>query len=225
MPKKILIIEDDPVQLEFYSAGLKKHNYSVTTNLTGQGIPEQIKQEKPDIILLDIVLPKVSGLKIAEYLHKEFFPYIFVSSSNDQNILEQAYNLGALGFLLKPVNINQLVVEIETALHWHSEKIQLNRRKENINITIENNRKISVSIGLIMERYQINGSDAFESIRSAARSNQCRILDIAIKIIEDHENTLTTYTQTGCMNIATENKKKNLSNEQILNDILAAIAT
>jgi response regulator NasT len=89
--------------------------------------------------------------------------------------------------LLTPVSINQLIIEIETALHFDYEKKLLNRRKDNMNTTIENNRKISLAIGLVMERFQINGGKTFDVLRSAARNNQSRVLDVANKLIKDHE--------------------------------------
>ena len=54
MPKKVLIIDDDPIQVNIFRAGLENHNFVVATNHIGMNVPLQIEKEMPDIILLDI---------------------------------------------------------------------------------------------------------------------------------------------------------------------------
>ena len=223
MPRKILIIDSDTSILKTFNKELINHDYSAVTIDKEHSVFKQIEQEKPDIVLLDIHFPDSMDTDIAERLSKEEIPFIFISGSQDQTILKQSDSINALGFLLKPVNINQLIIEIETALHLHNERIQLDRRKENINITIDNNRKVSVAIGIIMERYHSNGAQAFEVIRSAARSKQCRILDISKKIIDEHEKTLSSISQAGCSDITNCDKKKSLSTNEILNEVIESI--
>jgi len=220
MPKKVLIIDDDISLLKNLSNDLAKLDYSVSINSNGKNLPEQIEQENPDIVLLQIYFNENSSIEIAQYLNSLNLPFIFLSNPKAQQINSTAHSSGALGILLKPININQLTIEIETALHLHGEKVLLDRRQENINSTIENNRTISVSIGIIMERFQINSPQSFELIRSAARSRQCRILDIANKLIEQHESSLIANNNLEKIN---SNKKDKSSNDEMLAEILKGI--
>ena len=218
MPRKILIIDNDSTVLNTFNTDLINNNYVVIPSRKGKCVFKQIEQEIPDIVLLDIHFTEADGFGIAEYLRDKEIPFIFISGSQDQIILKQSHTIGALGFLLKPININQLVIEIETALHFHSEKIQLDRRKENINATIDNNRKISVAIGLIMERYHSTGAQVFEAIRCAARTKQCRILDVSNSLIEGHENTLPSSPMSNNVSV-----DKALSTDEILSEIIKTI--
>jgi len=222
MPTKVLIVDnEDSTILNIFNNELDNHNYSVISNPKGKCAFKQIEQEKPDIVLLNIHFPETTDTYIAEYLSEQEIPFIYMSSAQEQSILKQCHSTNALGLLLKPVNINQLVIEIETALHLHNERIELDRRKENINTTIDNNRKISVAIGIIMERYNSIGTEAFEAIRRAARTKQCRILDISNTLIEDHEKILKSLSKKSRRpNATNSDDKKSFTIDEMLNKII-----
>jgi AmiR/NasT family two-component response regulator len=200
MPKKVLIIDDDPIQVNIFRAGLENHNFVVATNHIGMNVPLQIEKEMPDIILLDILFPETSGLNIAEYLYQNNYPYIFISGIDDKNTLRAASNMGALGFLIKPINITQLVVEIETAVNWHNNIELKNRRHESINASIENSRKISLAVGLMMARYELNENKAFEILKQAATHRSCRSIDIANQLIDHHQSMQQTSENQDALN-------------------------
>lgn len=200
IPKKVLIIDDDPIQVNIFRAGLENHNFVVATNHIGMNVPLQIEKEMPDIILLDILFPETSGLNIAEYLYQNNYPYIFISGIDDKNTLRAASNMGALGFLIKPINITQLVVEIETAVNWHNNIELKNRRHESINASIENSRKISLAVGLMMARYELNENKAFEILKQAATHRSCRSIDIANQLIDHHQSMQQTSENQDVLN-------------------------
>ncbi len=221
MPKKILVIDDDITHTAKLAQTLKNSAYSVSFSNTKEPLYQQLDLEKPDLVVLDIITPHTPDL--SKYLNYHTVPFIFTCSGDGNVHIKKAYKQGASNLLLKPINAQQLIIEIETALHWHWEKQQLNRRKENIDKTIKNNRKISVAIGIVMERYQIKGPDAFEILRSSARNKQHRILDIAEKIIDAHEKPLhNIYSEKQTyQNDTPKNSQMNL--EHFLDDIRVLI--
>ena len=223
MPKKILIIDNDLVHVKTLENELINLDYSVITNTSGIKFLEQIEQEQPDIVLLDFFFSNLPSLDIVNTLTDKFCPFIFISTLENQKITKQMCTSGSLGFLIKPINTNQLIVEIEIALHWHTEKTQLNRRKDNINTTIENNRTISLAIGIIMERYQRTSTEAFETLRSVARHKQVRILDISKKLIKLHDHELTALARKNGLH-SIHNKQRDLSSESIFNSIVKSVS-
>ncbi len=206
MPKKLFVIDDDIEHTERLVTTLPPEAFTVSRALDdGENIFEQIQREQPEFVLVNNRFPAADD--IIAYLKHRSLPFVFLGDDTAPQI-GSAYRQGALGLLLKPVNIQQLIVEIEICSHWHWEKMQLNRRKENIDTTITNNRKISTAIGIVMERYQITGHDSFEILRGTARNKRCRIIDIADKIIAAHENPSLSATANDLASNETELPKR-----------------
>lgn len=100
---KILLIEDEEALVEVLAVKLKKENYQVEVAYDGESGYEKIKKWKPDLILLDIVLPKMDGYEVLEKLNedKNKTPVIIISNSGQFVELEKTQKLGAVDFLVK----------------------------------------------------------------------------------------------------------------------------
>lgn len=100
---KILIIEDEPVHLNVMKVKLEHEGYDVLVATDGEAGYRKIKEEKPDLVLLDIILPKLDGFGILERLKKEALalPIIVVSNSGQPVEIDKALKLGARDYLVK----------------------------------------------------------------------------------------------------------------------------
>lgn len=104
MKKKILLFENSLFLLEVYLSALVSANYEVVTVGTAeQCLKEALK--KPDLIILDVIQPKLNGLKILKSLKENSgtkdVPVVMLVSVDQQNLLKEVLELGAQGFLLK----------------------------------------------------------------------------------------------------------------------------
>jgi len=102
--KKILIIEDDTFLSEMYATKLS-HDFLVETALDGEQGLKKIKEAQPDLILLDIVLPKMDGYEVlrqvkADPLLKKI-PVILLTNLGQQSDLEKGLSLGADEYIIK----------------------------------------------------------------------------------------------------------------------------
>ncbi|MCF7971361.1 MAG: ANTAR domain-containing protein [Methylococcaceae bacterium] len=197
MPKKILVIDDAPSVQQFTEA-LTEKGYLVFSISLGKDIQKVMHQEKPDLVVVDAFYNHASILSTLNHLIEHNIPFLLFSDDEHIDDLIKPHLLGALSFLVKPISDKQIKFAVETTLYWHTERLQLERRTDNLNITVENNRKISVALGILMERYQLDNAKSFELLRKTARDNQCRILDVALKISEDFEKSLLSFPFTGC---------------------------
>lgn len=100
---KILIIEDEPVHLNVMKVKLEYEGYDVLVATDGETGYRKIKEEKPDLVLLDIILPKLDGFGVLERLKKEGLtpPIIVVSNSGQPVEIDKALKLGARDYLVK----------------------------------------------------------------------------------------------------------------------------
>ncbi len=114
---RILIVDDDPPVLEALSAALHPP-YEVLTTGTGLGALEAAGSHPPDLILLDYVLPDLSGLALVRAI-KRCFPSIFVvlmTAYGSEDVSVEAFRSGARDYLRKPIHLRDLLARVETLL-------------------------------------------------------------------------------------------------------------
>lgn len=119
---KILIVEDDQFIREFYEELLKDEGYSIDTAVDGEMALAKIKQGGWNIIMLDIMLPKMDGLQILRELktNPPVYPngsIIVLTNLGNNTIINQAFELGATGYLMKSaMNPDEVLKEIKNFL-------------------------------------------------------------------------------------------------------------
>jgi len=103
--KKILIIEDDPFLSEMYSTKLIQEGFETEIAINGKQGMDKIKNIKPDLILLDIVLPKMDGFEILESVKKNSklknIPIVLLTNLGQKNEIEKGLSLGADEYIIK----------------------------------------------------------------------------------------------------------------------------
>lgn len=117
MPKKILIIEDDKILAELIEKKLKTIGYEVAVAADGEEGLQKLREDKPDLVLLDILMPNKNGLEVMEEMNKNpatsltKIPVIVISNSGQPVEINRVLELGAKDYLIK-ANFNpQEVVE------------------------------------------------------------------------------------------------------------------
>ena len=103
--KKVLIVEDEDIIMDLLEKKLIQEGYEVSTAYDGEQGMEKLRSVKPDILLLDIVMPKKSGYEVMEEMSKDpelsKIPIIVISNSGQPVELDKAKNMGAKDWLVK----------------------------------------------------------------------------------------------------------------------------
>lgn len=104
--KTILLVEDEYFIRDIYKQSFSKAGYSVEEAADGQEALEKIREKKYDLILLDIMLPKITGLDVLRSLREAGSPaaktpVILLTNLGQENVIQEALKLGADGYLLK----------------------------------------------------------------------------------------------------------------------------
>ena len=104
--KKILIAEDNEGLLKSIASKLRSSGYQTVEAFDGEVALERLRESKPDLVLLDIVMPKYSGFDVLEVMHSDpslsDIPVIIISNSGQEVEIDRAKKLGAKDFLIKP---------------------------------------------------------------------------------------------------------------------------
>jgi len=114
---KVLIAEDEALILQTLELKLKKEGYTVIGCTDGMDAIQKIDTENPDLIITDIMMPYMSGLevvrKVKQDMHKKDIPVIVLSTMGQENIVEEAFELGADDYLKKPFSLSELGIRVK----------------------------------------------------------------------------------------------------------------
>ncbi|MBI3297656.1 MAG: response regulator [Elusimicrobia bacterium] len=118
--KRILVVDDDRLMVEFISLCLERASYSVETAFNGVDGLAKAKSFKPDLLVLDLMMPDMHGFDVCEELRREGGPAglkILISSGKSYEVDKKAAKrLGADGFITKPFTIEQLMAAVDGLL-------------------------------------------------------------------------------------------------------------
>ncbi len=117
---EILLIEDSPTDAHAYGGVLRSHGHTVQTAATGEQGIEMAARLKPDVILMDIVMPGVNGFQATRELRRTAstasIPIIMLSTKGQETDRIWGLRQGAIDYLVKPVSRQVLLRSVDTAL-------------------------------------------------------------------------------------------------------------
>ena len=121
MDKKILIIEDDKFLRELISQKVAKEGYQVTEAVDGEDGAKKVKEEKPDLVLLDLILPGIDGFEVLSSIKEDptiaQVPVIIFSNLGQKDDVERGLKLGAVDYLIKAhFTPGEIIEKIKKAL-------------------------------------------------------------------------------------------------------------
>ena len=143
---KILIVDDVMSNVLLLKILLTNEKYQVCTANCGNMCIEQAKAEKPDLILLDVMMPDISGFDAAQILKKDpetaHIPIIFLTALNNPSDLVHGFQVGANDFLTKPFNKEELVVRVFHQIKLVAATRIIEHQNEELRATISNRDKM-----------------------------------------------------------------------------------
>lgn len=118
--RSLLIVDDNPINIRVVQVMLEKNGYRTVSAMDGVTCIEMAKNGRPDLILLDINMPEMSGIEVCKALRRDEqsndIPVIFVTASTDDETLREAFESGGTDYVRKPVNRTELLARIESIL-------------------------------------------------------------------------------------------------------------
>lgn len=135
----IMVVDDSRPIRTLVQKGLMEAGFHVMTAGNGKEALEQIKEQRPDLILSDINMPEMDGIALCEALHVDpalsTIPFVVMSSVSDRDQMRRIIKYGATDYMVKPFNIDEMVIHIERFLQDHlhlllKEKEQLDTRRD-----------------------------------------------------------------------------------------------
>ncbi|MFN5704267.1 MAG: response regulator transcription factor [bacterium] len=115
---KILVVDDEEMSIKLIEMQLLKDNHQILTSTDGREAVDIIKNEQPDLVISDIMMPFMSGLELLEIIKAENkkIPVILISALDDVEVVQTAIGMGADDFIIKPVKMDELALRIQRVM-------------------------------------------------------------------------------------------------------------
>lgn len=173
--KSILIVDDEELNRSLLERRLKDDGYEITVCETGLDALELVNNKKFDLILLDIMLPDISGIKVLEGIRKNpelnGTQVIMVTASDDREIVLQCIETGAADYLIKPFAMSIVKLRVNRSLSKQSNPIE--QDNSNVNILLIDDQELNRDVlahRLRKDGYNIkcasNGKETYDEIGS-----------------------------------------------------------
>jgi response regulator NasT len=186
----ILLVDDNRLILSTLKEGLEQAGFTISACESVDEAETWLEEnERPNLVLLDLNMPGRSGVELAKYLsEKDQIPFLMLTAFSDEETIKEVNDLGAVGYLVKPVSVAQIIPAIETGVKRGEEIRKLRYNQKMLQVALDGDRSVSVAIGIVMDRHNLNQNEAFELIRKRARSNHLKLIEVANDIIEACDN-------------------------------------
>lgn len=190
---RILLIADDQTFTAALALGFKSEGYDLTHATDTAQALTLLGQNRFDLAIVDEQLPCVMQHALARLLQERFrLPFIVLASCSDGACVKKAIIEGALAYLVKPVDIHQLMPMIATAMARGIDLETLRNTRDQLQNALNQERDISIATGMVMILLDLERAEAFELLRRRARSNRRKLDDVALDLINSRGAALKT---------------------------------
>jgi CheY-like chemotaxis protein len=148
-PAKILIADDNLQNVELLEAYLSDVDCTIQTAEDGEQTLQRVREDQPDLILLDIMMPKISGFEVCRKLKNDEKTHdiqiLMITALNQVGDIERAVQAGTDDFLIKPVNKLEMVLRVKSLLRVRKLKNELDRVLEYLNEVEQAGRQVGTA--------------------------------------------------------------------------------
>lgn len=201
--KKILVVDDLPENVFMLQDRLEHEGYEVLTAYDGYSGIDKAKNDLPDLILLDVMMPDITGLEVCKILvndpQTKDIPIILVTAKSGAEDTKEGLEAGAFDYIKKPFNRIELLARVNSALKLseaHRLILESEKRDTFLATVVTANHKIKQPLTLLsLSSAAIKRELSKEEISKEALLKRVKYIDIAVKEITDVLNQLNSIRE------------------------------
>jgi AmiR/NasT family two-component response regulator len=184
-PTRVLIAEDEALIRLDLKEMLEEEGYVVVAEVgDGQAAVDQARQLRPDLVILDVQMPVLDGIAAAEQIATaRIAPVIVLTAFSQRELVERARDAGAMAYLVKPFNKNDLVPAIEVAVGRFQEMHALDAEVSDLKERLETRKVVEQAKGRLMADRGITEAEAFRWIQRTAMNERTSMKALAEAIL------------------------------------------
>ena len=186
---RIYIVEDDPIILSGFSAMVKSLGYTVAgLEVDGERALQEIIRLRPDLIIMDVNLPRVDGMSVLEKVNEVVdIPCIIVTGYKDEEQIGRASRAGVYAYLQKPVDEYELQAAIQIVMSRSGAYNAVKEEKDRALQSLSDRKTVERAKGILMKQMQISEMDAHRTLQRKSRDSNMKLVDMAQRIIDAYE--------------------------------------
>ena len=147
---KILVVDDQPINVQLLKRKLEREGMTVTAAYSGQEALNLVAADKPDLILLDVMMPDMDGLEVCQRLQAETetksIPIIFITARTSKEGKIEGLGVGAVDYITKPIDLDETLARVQTQLRF----VQINRELVDLQRRLGDSRR-AATIGAVTQ--------------------------------------------------------------------------
>ena len=180
---KILVVDDDRLVLATLTFGLAQAGFEVIDADNGDDAILLAREHRPELALLDIRMEGLSGFDVAAYLREYLqIPFMFLSAFADDATVAKVKALGAVAYLVKPLDIHQIVPAVEAAFANRAVAAQPVPRLPAAQT--ESAHMPAIAVGVLMHRYSLTRAEGHSRLQKLADAEGRTLVDQALRLVE-----------------------------------------
>lgn len=181
---KILVVDDDRLVLATLTHGLAQAGYEVLDADNGDDAILLAREHRPELALLDIRMEGMSGFDVAAYLREYLqLPFMFLSAFADEATVAKVKELGAVAYLVKPLDIHQIVPAVEAAFAKLAERPAAVPRPLPADAAVLD-QVVPLAVGVLMHRYSLSRPEALARLNKLADTEGRPLAEAALRLVE-----------------------------------------
>jgi len=186
---KILVVDDDRLVLATLTFGLAQAGFEVIDADNGDDAILLAREHRPELALLDIRMEGLSGFDVAAYLREYLqIPFMFLSAFADEATVAKVKELGAVAYLIKPLDIHQIVPAVEAAFANRATVAQASAQVATPAAQPEPRQASThlpaIAVGVLMHRYSLNRAEGHSRLQKLADAEGRSLDDQALRLVE-----------------------------------------
>jgi AmiR/NasT family two-component response regulator len=188
-PLRILVAEDQSLVAAEIAGTLRDIGHEVVACVgDGQAAADAVRAGGIDLVLMDINMPGRNGLSAAAEVYKEHqVPVVMLTAYSDRALVEDAQHAGAFGYVIKPADPDQLRVAIDIAYAQARSLRRGETETRELAKKLEDRKVTERAKWIIVQKYGVNETDAWELLQKASRATRSKLADVAVKVMETGE--------------------------------------
>lgn len=182
---RVLVAEDESLIRMDVVATLTEAGFKVVGEASdGEEAIELAEQLKPDVVVMDIKMPKLDGISAAEKLSSEKIPVVLLTAFSQAELVSRATEAGAMAFITKPFKPADLIPAIQIAIARSEEIVALEQEISDLSDRLETRKLMDRAKGLLMSKMKLTEPDAFRWIQKASMDRRLSMAQVAKAVIE-----------------------------------------
>jgi len=181
---RVLIAEDDAIIRMDLKEMLEEEEYEVLEAADGAAAVQLARDEQPSLVILDIKMPVMDGLAAAQRISEErLAPVLILTAYSQRELVERAAQIGAMAYLVKPFQKQDLLPAIEIAKGRYQQLASLADEVGDLTERLESRKQVERAKGVLIDRYGMNEGDAFRFLQQAAMDRRLSMREVADAIL------------------------------------------